>query len=264
MLHKCRLLKTIIDFKNSTTFLQGTVDRFKQNPKFQDPLFICNEEHRFIVAEQIRKINIKASAILLEPLGRNTAPAITVASLKAKEIFNDPIILVLPADHLIKDLDSFLKVIYEGINYAKNGKIVTFGITPDKPETGYGYIEAKNNLDSNNLKGEEIVRFIEKPSLEIAEKLITQNRFTWNSGIFLFKAEDMLKEIKIKEIQNVNSIFISSIFKKNKNYLGINKFKLISNLTKKKVIALGGVSKKNINKLKLLKNKEFAGISYFK
>ena len=187
-----------IDTKTSNTFLQVTLNRLKGNLNFEDPLFICNEEHRFIVAEQIRKINIKASAILLEPLSRNTAPAIAVASLKAKEILNDPIILVLPADHLIKDVEKFLEVIYKGINYANNGKIVTFGITPDKPETGYGYIESKKDLDPNNLKGEEIVRFIEKPNIEKAKYLITQKRFTWNSGIFLFKTEEMLKEIKVK------------------------------------------------------------------
>ena len=187
-----------LDFGDSTTFLQNTINRFKKNPNFEDPLFICNEEHRFIVAEQIRKINIKASGILLEPLSRNTAPAITVASLKAKEIFKDPVILVLPSDHLIKDLETFLEVIYKGIIYAENGKIVTFGIKPDKPETGYGYIESKNGLDSKNIKGEEILSFIEKPNIEKAEYLISQNRFNWNSGMFLFKAADMLEEIKVK------------------------------------------------------------------
>tara|TARA_Y100001978_G_scaffold106076_1_gene94766 strand:- start:179 stop:1615 length:1437 start_codon:yes stop_codon:yes gene_type:complete len=184
---------------DNITFLQNTINRFKNNENFEDPLFICNEEHRFIVAEQIRAINISASSILLEPVGRNTAPAITVASLKAIEIFDDPMLLILPSDHLIKDEKNFLKVVDEAFNYANNGKIVTFGITPDKPETGYGYIESKNDLDFNKLNGELIVSFIEKPNLEKASQLITKKNFSWNSGIFLFKADILIKEIKIKQ-----------------------------------------------------------------
>jgi len=188
-----------IGSQDDITFLQNTINRFKNNENFDDPLFICNEEHRFILAEQIRTINVSASAILLEPEGRNTAPAITIASLKAIEIFDDPIILVLPSDHLIKDDKNFLKVIDEALNYANNGKIVTFGITPDKPETGYGYIESKNDLDFNKLNGEEILSFIEKPNLEKALQLITKKNFTWNSGIFLFKADLLINEMKIKQ-----------------------------------------------------------------
>ena len=177
--------------ENSITFLQETINRVKNLQMFEDPIFICNEEHRFIVAEQIRKINSKANKILLEPVGRNTAPAITVSCLKALENYHDPIILVLPADHIIKDKKTFLKVVSKAVDFANKGKIVTFGISPHKPETGYGYIESKNDLNYDEINGEQIIKFI------------NQKRFTWNSGIFLFKASVMLSQLE----KNVPNIF---------------------------------------------------------
>ena len=179
----------------SLTFLQKTIDRIKSCKNIDDPIIICNEEHRFIVAEQVREINIKPKAILLEPIGKNTAPAITIASLKANDLTKDPILLVLPADHIIQDEKIFVHVINKALDYVNDGKIVTFGITPNKPETGYGYIESSNELNVSELNGEKIVNFIEKPDQKNANKFIHNKKFTWNSGIFFFKSNVMLNEV---------------------------------------------------------------------
>ena len=183
--------------KESKSFFQETINRIKLYENIDDPIVICNEDHRFIVAEQMRKINVKPKSILLEPFGRNTAPAITVASLKAIENDANSIILVLPSDHIIREPNKFIKVISKAVSYAKRGNLITFGITPNKAETGFGYIESEKELKSENLNGEKIIRFIEKPNLEKAKKLIKEKRFSWNSGIFLFKANSYLKELKL-------------------------------------------------------------------
>ena len=181
----------------SKSFFQSTVKRIASIDQIEKPIVICSEEHRFIVAEQLREIGVNNSDILLEPVGRNTAPAVTIACLRAMENNKDSLLLILPADHIIKDEGTFERVLVKAKSYANLGKIVTFGITPDKAETGFGYIESKNDLDSNLLNGEEILRFIEKPDKGTAEKFIKRNNFSWNSGIFLFKADVMLKEIEL-------------------------------------------------------------------
>ena len=183
--------------KESKSFFQETINRIKLYENIDDPIVICNEDHRFIVAEQMRKINVKPKSILLEPFGRNTAPAITVASLKAIENDANSIILVLPSDHIIREPNKFIKVISKAVSYAKRGNLITFGITPNKAETGFGYIESEKELKSENLNGEKIIRFIEKPNIEKAKKLIKEKRFSWNSGIFLFKANSYLRELKL-------------------------------------------------------------------
>ena len=178
----------------SKSMLQLTIDRLKNLKNIDEPIMICNEEHRFIIAEQLREIDIKAKAILLEPFGRNTAPAITIAALKAIEDGDDPILLVLPADHDIKNKENFLKAIETGYKYAKDS-LVTFGIVPTSAETGYGYIKAcKNDTNPDCFK---IEKFIEKPNKELAEKLIKDKLFTWNSGMFLFRASLILEELKL-------------------------------------------------------------------
>ena len=199
-----------IDKDDSTSFFQKTINRFKNYKIIGNPIVICNEEHRFIVAEQLRKINIKPEAILLEPVGRNTAPAITVACLKAIENSLDPSLLVLPADHIIEDIKTFMKVVYKALDEVNAGKVITFGITPSKAETGFGYIESEKELDTKNLKGEKIVNFIEKPDIETAKELICDKRFTWNSGIFFFKAEVYLQEL-IKYNANIYKFCKKSI-----------------------------------------------------
>lgn len=177
------------------TLLQQTQLRLQGLKKLSNPLLICNEEHRFIVAEQMREIKIEPKAILLEPVGRNTGPAIALAALHALESGEDPLLLILAADHVIKDRAHFLAVIEAGRKYAEEGRLVTFGIVPTSPETGYGYIEAKEKLENVEPKGIPIARFVEKPDRELAEKFLRDDRFTWNSGIFLFRASTILQEL---------------------------------------------------------------------
>ena len=187
-------LSIIKDSKKS--LLQNTQERLKGINNLSNPIIICNEEHRFITAEQLREIKIKPYEIFLEPIGRNTAPAVAVACLEAAKENKDPYLLVLSADHVIKNSDQFKATIKEGIKYASKGRIVTFGVIPNSPETGFGYIEASNEFVKDKIEGLPIKRFIEKPTKKIAEKLINDRRFLWNSGIFLFKTSVLLEEIK--------------------------------------------------------------------
>ena len=181
---------------SNESLLQQTYKRIRNLKGLKQPILICNEEHRFIVAEQMREINIKPSSILLEPIGRNTAPAITLAALKSLEFEEDSILLVLSSDHIIGDNDQFIKVINSGLKYASDGRFITFGVIPDGPETGYGYIKSAEPLDESLIKGSNIDCFIEKPNFETANKLIKDKRYTWNSGMFLFKTTSILNEIK--------------------------------------------------------------------
>ena len=182
--------------KGEETLLQQTQKRLKGLKGLAEPLLICHEDHRFIVAEQMRQIDVKPKAIILEPVGRNTAPAIAVAALKAIDKGEDPLLLVLAADHVIRDEPQFLLAIEAGIMYAEEGRLVTFGIVPTSPETGYGYIEASKPLQSEPIKGEPITRFIEKPDQNHAKKFLSDGRFTWNSGMFIFKASTIINELE--------------------------------------------------------------------
>ena len=188
----------LISNGNKSLF-QETQERLQSLDHFLPPIIVCNEEHRFIVSEQMRQINIKPSSILLEPFGRNTAPAITIAALKAIEIDKESTILVLPADHQIGNIQEFRKVIEFGINCAGEGSLIAFGIIPTYPETGYGYIEVSNNIHNKRLESLKIKRFIEKPNQEKAKEFISTGNFTWNSGMFVFKAEVILAEIEKQE-----------------------------------------------------------------
>ena len=178
------------------SLLQKTQLRISNIDNIGHPILVCNEVHRFIVAEQIREINIKNYTILLEPLARNTAAAITVAALKAIEQEDNPTLLVLASDHEIKNDEFFVKAIEAGTSYAEKDRLVTYGILPTSPETGYGYIRAKRPLSSSKLNGEEIDQFLEKPNLEDAKNFVKDKCFSWNSGIFMFKAKTLLNEIK--------------------------------------------------------------------
>ena len=183
-----------ISNEDNLSLLQKTIQRIQPLKNLEKPILVCNEQHRFIVAEQLREININEFIILLEPLGRNTAPAVTLGALKALEIEEDPTLLVLSADHEIKNVEKFISVINCGYEYSKKNKLVTFGILPTSPETGYGYIKASKPF-SNKLEGYDIETFLEKPDLETAKEFIKDNKFTWNSGIFMFKAQEIIKEI---------------------------------------------------------------------
>ena len=178
------------------TLLQQTQQRLDGLDGLAQPLLICNEDHRFIVAEQMRQIGVDPRAILLEPIGRNTAPAVTVAALQATAQGDDPLLLVLAADHLIRDAAEFRRAIDAGRSAAEAGRLVTFGIIPTAPETGYGYIEAAEALTSGESRDVPIARFVEKPDKATAEQFLATGRFTWNSGMFLFKASAMLAELE--------------------------------------------------------------------
>lgn len=155
------------------------------------PILVCNENHRFIASEQLQQIGIKASATVLEPVARNTAPAIAVAALQALTLHNDAVLVVLAADHVIQDGEAFNVAMDIAINEAEQGKLVTFGVVPTAPETGYGYIEATQGSDAVK----DIIRFVEKPNKETAQQYLAQGNYLWNSGMFVFKASVLLAEL---------------------------------------------------------------------
>ena len=180
---------------DNNSLLQKTVLRLKGLDNLGNPILICNEEHRFIVAEQMREIDIKPGSIILEPFGKNTAPAICIASLIALKKAANPTLIVLSSDHEIKKIEKFKEAINFGKISAKRGNLVTFGVIPDSPQSGYGYIKAKE-ISNNELYASNIETFIEKPDLETAKELIKNKYFTWNSGMFMFKAKNIIDEIK--------------------------------------------------------------------
>jgi len=169
--------------------LQETVLRLGRECK---PLVVCNEEHRFMVAEQLRAINVDAHSILLEPVAKNTAPAIVIAALKVIENDSDGVMLVLPADHVIPDNVAFEKALKAAEEQALKGQLVTFGIVPTYAETGYGYIHASKG-DSNAKK---VDKFLEKPEVSVAEAYVDSGDYFWNSGMFMFKASEYITEIE--------------------------------------------------------------------
>tara|TARA_B100000989_G_C19512644_1_gene459922 strand:+ start:356 stop:1804 length:1449 start_codon:yes stop_codon:yes gene_type:complete len=192
--------KQFINLKEGSdkTLLQNTYERLSSLSNLDNPILICNEEHRFITAEQTRELKVIPKSILLEPEGKGTAPAAALAAIKATEKGENPYLLILSSDHIIENESKFIKSIKKGLDYAEKGRLVTFGVLPDSPETGYGYIESKEALDKN-LAGSNITRFIEKPNLKTAKVFFSDKHFSWNSGIFLFKAFDILKELESYE-----------------------------------------------------------------
>ncbi|MEI8705634.1 mannose-1-phosphate guanylyltransferase/mannose-6-phosphate isomerase [Pseudoalteromonas sp. B62] len=184
--------KQFLTLSGDKTMLQNTLNRLN-GLEHSPAMLICNEEHRFIAAEQVRQLGIEHSGIFLEPVGRNTAPAIALAALKAIEQGEDPLLLVLAADHVIENTLAFQKSVTQATDLAKQGKLVTFGIIGNKPETGYGYIKCGEQYQS----GFVVERFVEKPDLETAQKYIADGGYYWNSGMFLFKASRYLHELKL-------------------------------------------------------------------
>ena len=183
--------KQFINLVNETTLFQDTILRLPKD--VAEPLIICNEEHRFLAAEQLREIGKKTKGIILEPEGRNTAPAVALAALQFINKGEDPILLVLSADHLIKNIEAFHQSITIASELAENNKLITFGVVPDKAETGYGYIEANiNNTDDYY----SIKSFTEKPSQKNAKKYLDSVNYLWNSGMFMFKASVFLSELE--------------------------------------------------------------------
>jgi len=214
--------KQLLPLVGKNTMLQATVARLSGIPDITEPLIVANESHRFMIAQQMQQINAAPSSIMLEPVGRNTAPAAAAAALHALSKEKDPLLLILPADHVIRDMTAFQAAVVEGMKHAMDGKLITFGIVPSAPETGYGYIkkgkklkveaEVKVKTNGKGLKAKDkkslgsrlsalssafhVARFEEKPSQTKAMSFVRSGDYLWNSGMFMFKASAYLKELK--------------------------------------------------------------------
>ncbi len=184
--------KQLLSLTDQTSLLQTTVSRVSAVTGMLPPIIVVGEEHRFITKSQIDELGIGGDyTILLEPVGRNTAPAISgaVQYIATMQGAKDQVILVLPADHLVRDLEAFEGAVRESAQRAAEGAVVTFGIEPERPETGYGYIECG--------AGGTVKSFREKPPLEVAEKYLAEGNYYWNSGMFAFTAETFIEEMKL-------------------------------------------------------------------
>jgi mannose-1-phosphate guanylyltransferase / mannose-6-phosphate isomerase len=190
-LSRAALPKQLLALTGPRTLIQETVLRTAL-PGGAPPLLICNDEHRFLVAEQMREIAVKPSAIVLEPIARNTAPAAAVAALKIAERQSDAIVLLLPSDHVVRDAAGFARALETAIGAAAKGAIVTFGIRPSRPETGYGYIETGKEIAPGAFA---VARFTEKPDAAAAQAWLEDGRHLWNSGMFVFRADAMIEEL---------------------------------------------------------------------
>ncbi len=180
------------------SLLVQTTRRLAKSDIFAPPIFICNNDHRFLVAEALRDAGLTAGPIILEPYPRNTAPAAVASALVALEKNPDALLLFLPSDHLIRDDAAFRKTVNDAAAAAGAGKFVCFGVKPSRPETGFGYIAAGNVLEEA-ASCRAVERFIEKPDLEAAGKLISDGNYLWNAGIFLFSGQALLNEMEALE-----------------------------------------------------------------
>ena len=183
--------KPFIRLTKDHSLLQNTIKRLDQIPEINDPIVVCNESHGILVSQQLSEINRTSKTIILEPAIKNTAPALTLAALHSQDFFGDSLILVLPADHKIKNESLFGKIVIEAISIAESGGIVTFGIPPYVPETGYGYI----GYERGDGPAHTIKEFIEKPDLKDAQAMIAAGGFLWNSGMFMMRSSIWIKQI---------------------------------------------------------------------
>jgi mannose-1-phosphate guanylyltransferase/mannose-6-phosphate isomerase len=185
--------KQFLRLLGEDSLMQGTMRRLKAIKAVGPALLVCNESSRFMAAEQLREIGVENAQILLEPLRRNTAPAIAAAALHAVEDGDDPLLLVLPSDHVIKDHAAFHAALDNARLAAEQGDLVTFGITPQRAETGYGYIRAAG---SGSEHAQRVLEFVEKPDRATAERYLESGNYYWNSGMFLFRASRYLEELR--------------------------------------------------------------------
>jgi mannose-1-phosphate guanylyltransferase / mannose-6-phosphate isomerase len=191
---RAALPKQLLALASESTMVQETVRRLAGLPDTGAPLIVCNNDHRFLIAEQLREIGVTPLGIYLEPVGRNTAPAAAVAALTLLKRDPDAVMLLLPADHLIRDVAAFHAAIGEGLQAVADGHLVTFGIVPDAPETGYGYIQRGEALNQGSAR--RVARFVEKPDLATAEGFLASGDYFWNSGMFLFSCRQFLEELE--------------------------------------------------------------------
>lgn len=183
--------KQFLNLFGDKTLFQNTLSRLNGLTGLQSPIAVCNEDHRFMVAEQLQQLNVNDAEIILEPFGRNTAPAIAIAALQAQLAGDDPLLLVLAADHVIHNVAKFHQAVNTARNQAENGFLVTFGIVPTSANTGYGYIEAVEKDKVSSVKA-----FVEKPDLATAQSYLNSGSHYWNSGMFMFRASVFLTELE--------------------------------------------------------------------
>jgi len=183
--------KQFIALFGENTMFQETLSRLSDIDDRQAPIVVCNNDHRFMVAEQLHELDISSANIILEPIGRNTAPALAISALQAQSTGEDPILLVLAADHVIEDIPAFHQAIETAKTQAEAGLLVTFGIVPTSPNTGYGYIQASEKNVTSSVK-----RFVEKPDLATATEYVDSGSYYWNSGMFMFKASTLIAELE--------------------------------------------------------------------
>ncbi|ABA88528.1 mannose-1-phosphate guanylyltransferase and mannose-6-phosphate isomerase [Syntrophotalea carbinolica DSM 2380] len=190
--------KQFLSLVNEKSMLQDTVTRLGDMADLAAPMVVCNESHRFIVADQMANIGHPPSAVLLEPIGRNTGPAVALAAMHAIAAGDDPVLLILPADHVIQDSEKFCETFAAAKSYALDGKLITFGVVPTVPETGYGYIRKGDPAQTGGNAGlaYDVVKFQEKPDVETARRYLDCGDYLWNSGIFMFLASRYLEELE--------------------------------------------------------------------
>jgi mannose-1-phosphate guanylyltransferase/mannose-6-phosphate isomerase len=185
--------KQLLPLVSNNSLLQDTVLRAgAMSPAA--PLVICHDEYRFLVAEQLHEVGVHNAQIILEPVGKNTAPAVAIAALQLLRDNVDPVMLVLPADHVIKNTENFFAAVTAATQIAEQGSLVTFGIVPTKPETGYGYIKKADQLP--NAAAYRVEKFVEKPNLATAQAYVDSKEYFWNSGMFMFRASRFLEELE--------------------------------------------------------------------
>ena len=190
--------KQFISLIGKGSLFQATIKRLHGIRQTQPAIVVCNQEHRFMAAESLRQINAEDARIILEPVAKNTAPAIAIAALEACEQYGDAQLLVLPADHMIQDVATFRGVVHDGCQAVTQGHLVTFGVVPTEPQTGYGYIRQGKPLPIEGCHSPifTVDAFVEKPDRSTAEQYLSGGGYLWNSGIFLFKASTYLRELK--------------------------------------------------------------------
>jgi len=201
-LSRKELPKQYLSLLSDNTMLQETILRLS-GLNLADPIIVCNSNHRFIVAEQCQQIDITNPTILLEPNGRNTAPAIAAAAIQSLKKFDDAVILVLSADHVIRDVKSFHQSINIASKHVQDGKLITFGVVPTNANTGYGYIKvSKGDIDG----AFRVKEFVEKPDLETAKAYLEQGNYLWNSGMFMFRSSTLIDELTTHAPDIVSSV----------------------------------------------------------